>query len=364
MNKRLDYLDSIRFFAIASIFMVHFIDFANQNYFTRVMFWLNLVGSDTGLAFFFVLLGFFACATTKSTKQVIIKRYFQFTVNVLLVYLFIFFSNEIVAKLFFATDQTAQQGSLFDFAHIANELSGIINNVLVLNTDSYSPTLWSLTPLFFAGMLVLLLSKFFKERNKYQELAACFIIFLILLFAQINDEWGSNLYWVSFSLLGYATKIISDMNYAIFKNKYFNIGLVLAFFVLNYLDMPFLLEVSSFCLFILAVIKLPTAQKILAVPPLPFLGKLAFYIYIWHMPMLYATYELFTAIGLLNITPYAWSNPDTNMLLFLITIICLTMIAATINYFLYDKLFVPKVVEPLFAQKNPAPNIEPGKKKQ
>ena len=350
--KRMDYLDSLRFFSMLIILLTHFFDFYYPKYFgvaNPFLFWFN---STSGLIVFCLLLGFFAMDSKQKSIQYLIKRYFQFTISPFIIY---------IAMLVFCVFLTNvnRMSPFTAFANIQNlslndNIYNIIQSTVLIDSDRILATLWTLFPFFVASMLIFIVDKLTQNANISEKIILLSIIALILYFLP-QDQWSS-CRWMSYCVIGAICKIIYNMDLKIFKkyNIFMLLLSIVSFVLIFKITKSYTFQVLGFGIFLIAINYINVVKRILSFKPLSFLGRISFYSYMWHHFIIFMLYEIMLYNKVINLEPYLYENTFDGVALLLILTLVITLILSIINYYLYDIVFSKKILIPLL-------NIKTGK---
>ena len=298
-NTRIKYLDTLKLLAIFIVFVTHFINRFNDDYFslwhTAPTSWLlNGVSGKLGVAIFAVILGYFAYRSKENNiTKYVIKRYIYF-------FLCALFINSIYAAL----------GNLgaFDDTYTAKEVVAVS---LTLGDGIFS-TFWCIRPFFVASLLSKLNSK--AEAGLFIVAIEMHIMFLLT-----GDVW------ISICLMGNLVAI------AMLNRKILSIfscvsvrwtAYIAVFFLIKRPESLLTYVIDGICasLLILVLSESRYIRKILEWKPLSAQGKNTMAMYLIHV----VVYRL---VGMT-----AGLDSDSSALLFVIILIVSWLLVVVLSF--------------------------------
>lgn len=239
------------------------------------------------VAFFFVLLGYFASKpasfNAKAFGSYILRRYFQFAFYIFLCTV-IFIAGSYAVTWFFHTPEGEVLRVISD---------GLKYNVIYLLRDSllfednYNATLWCMQQLF-AASLICKGFAFIPEKMSPALRFAVSAIVIILLLA-VNAEF---FVWVCAAILGYILRLClawleTKPGFPQKALVCFSLAAALLLIKLRLNEglLQYSLQAIAAFLLILAQFNLPQVQRWLSSPPLPWLGGISMGLFVAHTPV-------------------------------------------------------------------------------
>ncbi len=290
--KREGWIDSCRFFAIFVIMATHFLADLLPD---ALLLWESmptrlLLGGLTGkfsVAFFFVLLGYFACSpkrfSLRSYGSYALRRYLQFAFFVLVTEAVYLVGCRGVSVLFHAPDEAAARvlsdGWRYNLIYLLRDS--------FLFEDTYDATLWCLQQLFLAS-LVCRLFGYLPERLS-PALRAGILFAGAALLLLLSPGYCV---WISVSLMGCLLRMVLEAwdGHPTLTRPSVLVGL----FILSVLCIKapleeglalYLLEGLGAFLLLLVLFRTAFAQRLLAHPPFPRLGLWSMGLFVTHTPV-------------------------------------------------------------------------------
>ncbi len=262
-NKtRIRYLDTLKLLAILIVFVTHFINRFNEDYFqlwhkAPTMWVLNGVTGKLGVAIFAVILGYFAYKSREpNVTKYVIKRYIYFLLCAL-------FINSVYAAF--------GNAGVFDDAFSAKE---VIITSLTLGAGIFR-TFWCIRPFFIASII--------SKLNGMAKAGPFTVLVEMLIMFQIMDD-----VWVSICLMGnlVAIAMSNEKFMSVFKHVWVRWPVYLAVFSL--IKRPeswqtYLIDGICASLMILALSESRYIRKVLDWEPLAAQGKNTMAMYLVHV---------------------------------------------------------------------------------
>ena len=294
--KRSEWIDSCRFLAIFVIMVTHFIAAVRPDvlelWITPPSSWLlyGLTGKFS-VAFFFVLLGYFASKPVefniKRFASYTVRRYLQFAFYIFVCTSVFILGSYAVTWLFHTPEgsvlQVISDGLQYNLIYLLRDS--------FLFEDNYNATLWCMQQLFVASLVCKVLGFIPERYGVFWRL-----VFSVLLIAALLLLDAGFFVWVCAAVLGYILRLCLD-GFSCFSNKAFvpvalAIALVLIKLRLDEGVLQYSLQSIAAFLLILAQFRLKAMQDILSTPPLPWLGGISMGLFVTHTPvnaLLYAS---------------------------------------------------------------------------
>ncbi len=290
--KRLAWIDSCRFWAIFVIMFTHFLAELRPSALSlweTMPGWLFL-GGLTGkfsVAFFFVLLGYFASAPARfglrGYASYGLRRYVHFAFFVLVTGVFYLLGCYAVTWLFHSRDAAATRVISDGFRY---NLLYLLRDAFLFE-DTYNATLWCLQQLFLASLLCRLLA-FLPDglRPRYRALAALSVMALLLL---LNRTYCV---WIAIAVLGFLLRAL--LSHPEGRGRAPRPSLLVLLFALSVAcikvplaESPLLYALEGLGAFglLFVLFHCPWAQRLLARPPFPRLGGISMGLFVVHTPV-------------------------------------------------------------------------------
>lgn len=290
--KRIDWIDSTRYIAIFHVVFIHTI----AKYLPELLdYWVTppssyipfLLNAKVAVLFFCVLLGFFAAKPRAFSLSAFftyaLRRYIQFA-------FFLFISSVVYVFGSYAVTWIFHRPDEFAFRVICD---GLKFNIIYILRDAflfeanYNPTMWSMQQFYIASVLCYL-SGCVSYRLPLRVSAVIYAVLVGLLLAT-GSEYLS---WVAFCVMGAFVRLYAENRgcFGFMPKPPVRVSLVLFAWFLYKFPMRectfvfFLMAVASVVL-IIVLFESERMQQLLARPPLPRLGKLAFGVYVVHTPL-------------------------------------------------------------------------------
>lgn len=277
-SERIGWIESLRAIALFMVIVTHFIAAFCPEAFsvwqTNSLFLKGISGKH-GVAIFCVLIGYFASAKKNiDFATYTIKRYLQFSINILLVLLPFTIVKEVIAGA--------------QFAEIGN---GIVNafKESVFFRDEINPTLWCVRDLFFGSLCCFILGNYCDMTDKRMKLVFVFATCAFVYFVDV---------WIAVCILGVALRVFQEI---VLSDKVKLMLCVLFIIAIPLLyrheesTKTYLMQGFSCCLFmyVFMYVKQSCIGKYLpGFRILPFIGSISFYVFIWHTPINYLLISL------------------------------------------------------------------------
>ena len=290
--KRSEWIDSCRFFAIFVIMVTHFIAAVKPEV---LLLWESppsswLLYGLTGkfsVAFFFVLLGYFASKPVKFKPGLFVsyalRRYLQFSFYILLCTIFFIGGSYIVTWLFHSPESAVLRVISDGFRY---NIIYLLRDVFLFE-DNYNATLWCMQQLFTASLICKCFAFIPESISRTFRVA---IAALVMLFLMITD--ADFFVWVCAGIMGYILRLVLELlnetNFIQSKAMSlicFVLALVLIKFKLEEGVLQYSLQSVAAFLLILAQFQLPSVQRLLSCSPLPWLGGISMGLFVAHTPI-------------------------------------------------------------------------------
>ena len=290
--KRMAWIDSCRFWAIFVIMFTHFLAELRPSaliHWESMPGWL-LLGGLTGkfsVAFFFVLLGYFASAPAALEPRrylgYAVRRYVHFAFFVFVTTVCYLLGCYAVTWVFHAQDAAAARVISDGFRY---NLLYLLHDAFLFE-DNYNATLWCLQQLFLASLLCRLLAGLPEGLGIWKRgLIALAVMALLLLLKPAYCVW------IAVAVLGYLLRLV--LSYLDRRGSSPSPSALLAVFVLAVacikaplVESPLLysLEGLGALLLLFVLFHAPWAQRVLARPPFPWLGGISMGLFVVHTPV-------------------------------------------------------------------------------
>ena len=290
--RRESWIDSCRFLAIFVIMFTHFLAMYHPS---ALSLWEGgpswwLLGGLTGkfsVAFFFVLLGYFASKPKPFGiafyGSYCARRYFQFAFYVFCVTFFYLIGSYAVTWLFHTPDEyvfhVLSDGPRYNLIYLLHDA--------FLFRDNYNATLWCMPQLFLASLVCRALGCLPENWRPFHRLAAALAVMLFLML--INGEFCI---WICVAILGYLLRLCLAhfQESAVFQKRWPLILVALASVVCIKAPLPegiplYALEGLGAFGLLLVQFHLEAVQKWLAKPPGPWLGGISMGLFVVHTPI-------------------------------------------------------------------------------
>ena len=290
--KRESWIDSCRFWAIFVIMFTHYLA---THLPSALSLWEGgpswwLLGGLTGkfsVAFFFVLLGYFASAPRRFSLadygQYCARRYVQFAFYVFVTTFLFILGSYAVTWLFHAPEEDVfrvlSDGPRYNLLYLLHDS--------FLFEDNYNATLWCMQQLFGASLICRALGCLPEEwKPGYRILISLGLMALLLLF---NAEYGI---WLCVGILGYLLRFGLSF-YETHPKLSKPLPLLLIFFAaILCIKAPleeglplYSLQGVGALLLLLVLFHAKRAQKLLAAGPFPWLGSISMGLFVVHTPI-------------------------------------------------------------------------------
>lgn len=290
--KREAWIDSCRFFAIFVIMFTHFLAMhlpsALALWEGGVTWWL--FGGLTGkfaVAFFFVLLGYFASAprafSPASFGTYCITRYFRFS-------FFVFASTLVYILCAYASAWLFHSPDGYVFCILSDgpqyNLIWLLHDAFLFE-DHYNATLWCMQQLFLASLVCRIAGYLPESMAAIYRLAAAFVLMIVLLLCN-----AAYCIWICIALLGYllrfalkACRAHPSLTSPASRSVLFLVSVVCIKAPLAEGVLLYALEGLGAFLLILVLFHTGFAKKALAKPPFPWLGSISMGLFVVHTPV-------------------------------------------------------------------------------
>jgi len=291
-KERTQWIDSCRFFAIFIIMLTHFLaEFCPR----ALTLWESGISSwflygltgKFSVAFFFVLLGYFASAAQKDFRltdffRYSLKRYVQFAFYIFLCTAGFILGSYAAVSIFHNPGETVfrviSDGFKYNFIYLLRDA--------FLFEDNYNATLWCMQQIFIASLVCRALAAL-SDRGWASRLLAALLLMLLLML--IDSEYCV---WICAALLGYILRLLLENQKlcAGLRSAPALLMIALAVLVLIKLRMPesvlqYSLQSLAAFLLVLLHFQLPAAQRILSTKPFPWLGSISMGLFVVHTPI-------------------------------------------------------------------------------
>lgn len=291
--SRTKWIDSCRFLAIFVIMLTHYLakfcpdSLSLWEEGISSLFLYGLTGKFS-VAFFFVLLGYFASKpivfNSSSFVSYIVQRYLQFAFYIFITSCIYVVSSYGVTWLFHTPDNNVfrilSDGFKYNIIYILRDS--------LMFEDNYNPTLWCMQQLFAASFLCKCFAFLPQALKPVYRLASAFaIIFALML---INSSYNV---WICASVLGYVLRVTLEVQdkrgiehcshtllFLLFTTVLVLIKIRMPESVLQY-------SMQSFAAFLLIYINFNFSplKAILSRSPLPWLGGISMGLFVVHSPV-------------------------------------------------------------------------------
>ena len=291
MEKREAWIDSCRFFAIFVIMTTHYLAMFLPD---ALLLWermptMLLLGGLTGkfsVAFFFVLLGYFASKPSeldgKRIALYILRRYRQLCFFVLVPALCYILGSYGCAWIFHTPDENVlrvlSDGPRYNLLYAVRDA--------FLFEDTYNATLWCMRQLFAASVLCRLLGCLPERLGLLPRILISLVI--LALSALTRSMWV----WVGVGALGFTLRLLLES--AAYRRLCDKPAALAALFLaavccikapLPEGTVLYLLQGMGALLLLLVLFGLGGAQRTLAARPFPWLGKRSMGLFVVHTPI-------------------------------------------------------------------------------
>lgn len=290
MHKREAWIDSCRFFAIFVIMITHYLAMFLPE---ALQLWETMptrliLGGLTGkfsVAFFFVLLGYFACAPRDpDAKEVLLyalRRYRQLSLFVLTATVCYILGSYVCAWVFHTPDENVfrvlSDGPRYNLIYALHDA--------FLLEDNYNATLWCMRQLFAASVLCRLLGCL-PER-----LDARLRLLIAALAVALSAAAGRTWVWLGVSALGYVLRLALH-NETLRREPTGAMRVMIFCAAVCCIKAPleegtvlYLLQGIGAFLLLYALFYTPWAQRCLAARPFPWLGLRSMGLFVVHTPV-------------------------------------------------------------------------------
>ena len=290
--KRAEWIDSCRFFAIFVIMVTHFLDKVSpallQLWEVPPTSWFlyGLTGKFS-VAFFFVLLGYFASKPANFSFSSIVtysvRRYFQFAFYVFIVTAIYICGSYVVTWLFHSPDDSVMRVISDGFQY---NLIYLIRDAFFFESN-YNATLWCMQQLFIASLICRALAYIPEKAPIVLRFLASIVLILILM--AIDPSYCV---WICAAILGYHLRLLIELSHDFPKLRSTPLLVVFALTALLFikLKMPesaLQYSLQSLAAFMLIYLQfnLPFIQDQLSKKPFPWLGGISIGLFVVHTPV-------------------------------------------------------------------------------
>ena len=338
--KRVGWIDSCRFFAIFVIMFTHFLSSLRPD---ALRLWelppgRYVLGGLTGklsVAFFFVLLGYFASAprrfTARDFGRYCLHRYTQFSFFVFVTTLLYIAGSYGTTWVFHTPDEAAFR-VISDGFH--DNLVYLLRDSF-LYEDSYNATLWCMQQLFLASVLCRLLAYLPERLSAALRFGVAGLLILLLMLLD-----SAYCVWIAVAVLGYLLRLtlpLFDHRPALKRPLPLTLLFLLAVACIKapLPESPVLYSlqgVGSFLL-LLVLFHTPFAQHLLSASPFPWLGGVSMGLFVVHTPL---NSLLFSVLG--RLLPMDGSAPLLLVFLLFFVSFFLCVLCAWLLHRLYAVL--------------------------
>ena len=291
MHKREAWIDACRFFAIFVIMSTHFLAMFLPD---ALLLWERmptrlLLGGLTGkfsVAFFFVLLGYFACAPKaldlRGLLRYALRRYRQLCLFVLAAGLCYVLGAYCCAWLFHTPDgnvfRVLSDGPRYNLIYVVRDA--------FLLEDNYNATLWCMRQLFLASVLCRLLGCLPEKLDP--RLRLLIALAAVALSALAGKTWV----WLGVAALGYALRLLLENEKLRRLSESAAARVILFLLAVACIKAPleegtalYLLQGVGALLLLFVLFHTAWAQRLLASKPLPWLGLRSMGLFVVHTPV-------------------------------------------------------------------------------
>ena len=290
--KRAEWIDSCRFFAIFVIMVTHFLGkvspAALELWEIPPSSWLlyGLTGKFS-VAFFFVLLGYFASKPAtfsfSSISRYTVRRYLQFAFYIFVTSIVFVCGSYCVTWVFHSSDEYVMRvlsdGLKYNLIYLMRDA--------FLFEDNYNATLWCMQQLFLASIICRLIG--YIPKKVPAALRILSVLFLISVLMFYNADFCV---WICAALLGYFLRIILEICEArhILQSRlqlFFSAFAALVFIKLKMPESVVQYWLQSLAAFMLIYVQfnLPAVQRLLSKAPFPQLGGISIGLFVVHTPV-------------------------------------------------------------------------------
>ena len=287
-KERTLWVDSCRFFAIFVIMCTHFLAAffpgALSLWEEGAISWLlyGLTGKFS-VAFFFVLLGYFASRSAKFSLpgflRYSVKRYLHFA-------FFVFVCTAIYIAacygctwLFHSPGDDAQRVISDGFGY---NLVCLLRDSLLFE-DNYNGTLWCLQQLFIASLVCRALGYIPGQLGFNKRLGIALVLMAALLL--INADYCV---WICAAVLGWVLRLVTERE-GNTPRSVIILALIAALLLIKIrmaeCVLQYAMQALAAALLIFAQFKLPKVQRILSHKPFPWLGGISMGLFVVHTPI-------------------------------------------------------------------------------
>ncbi len=341
-KERSQWVDSCRFFAIFVIMCTHFLaEFypdALRHWEEGALSWLlyGLTGKFS-VAFFFVLLGYFAAKPAVFSPGAFItysiRRYVQFAFYILLCGAAFIIAGYGLTWLFHMPGGTVQRlmadGAKYNLIYMLRD--GLLFEA------NYNDTLWCMQQLFLASLLCRMLGYLPRRLGLMRLIPAAAAMLLLMLLD------GEFCVWICAALLGYILRLcLEDMERkgsqprSIFLLLMGLLALLLIKIRMAESVLQYCMQSVSALLLIFVQFYLPPVQRLLSSKPFPWLGGISMGLFVVHTPI--------NALLLSSVYPGlgGWLPEGAALMLCCLLSLGLSIAAAGALHRLYDALITSR----------------------
>lgn len=294
-QRRIAWMDGIRFFAMGWVLFVHFVSVFTPN--TNVRFqgiWGSLLFGITGklaVACFCVLLGFFASNPSSHTRKTVpycLRRWAFFAFQIFLIELLYWLAACLLPNNTYLDHCWPDASAPFSFVF------PILLSDSVFFSAKIIPTYWCVDDFVIASIVIFCLSKLVNSRPAWLQLLVCTCAFgIALLVGRL---------WVAICLMGWFLRFWFDAPLP--RAARHPIVLVALAAFLPWLirrgecDLTYLLDGVACCIVFYIVHCSGWLQKILSLRPFVLLGSYTFELFLLHIPLYVILESILEIIGI------------------------------------------------------------------
>lgn len=286
--KRAEWIDSCRFLAIFVIMLTHFLDKVSP---AALSLWDSfLLYGLTGkfsVAFFFVLLGYFASRPTEFSPRDFmaysLRRYLHFAFYIFVCSTLFICGSYAAVWVFHSPDDTVLR--------VISD--GFVYNLIYLLRDSflfessYNATLWCMQQLFLASIVCKALAYAHDKINVFFRFTLSAVLIAVMMI--IDADF---FVWICAGILGYVLRLMLDAadSVRVLRSPALLAAMSAAALLFIKLRMPesvlqYSLQSIAALLLIYVQFNITAVQKILSAAPLPWLGGISMGLFVVHTPI-------------------------------------------------------------------------------
>ena len=295
-NKRIAWVDGVRFLAMAWILFGHFVMIFTPNVevqFEGILgYVLYGITGKMAVACFCVLLGYFASKPSgKPFAGYVLERYLFFALQILII------ESLFYLAFYFVPDQTYLSEEFPVLCQETWPVFQVIFRDAVQLQWNVIPTYWCVAEFVKGSMLIMLAHKAVQDRPFAVRFAVCAVLLAGALYM------GET--WIAICIMGWMLRLVLEIR---IPNKAILAALMIAMLISipwlirrDECSETFLLDgvASAFALYILT--QLPLLQRVIGNRVFEFLGRHCFEMFLLHTPVYYLAENLLVDLG--------WTRP-------------------------------------------------------